>query len=190
MLQILSAILNKYYSFKEPFGSDWTFWYIRESSTAIITTNLPSTWHLFRVVFHLKSFNGKTSGARTSEATRYRSRGGYGGGYGNGRSTLASRLTRSESQEEINRSYQIPLKIYQQQEIHVKTETLGPDKAKSPNSDSLSNNSLSDTVSDTGSVDITAGRGRQTSIVPSGGRGVDLPLHDAKSGLVTTCTGV
>lgn len=100
---------------------------------------------------------------------------------------LASRLTRSESQEEINRSYQIPLKIYQQQEIHVKTETLGPEKGKSPNSDNLSNKSSCDTASDTGSVDITAGRGRQTSVVAGGG---DLPLHDVKSGLVTTCARV
>ncbi|KAL2753522.1 hypothetical protein ACRALDRAFT_2029333 [Sodiomyces alcalophilus JCM 7366] len=33
---ILCAVLNKFYSFTEPFGQDWTFWYIRESSTALI----------------------------------------------------------------------------------------------------------------------------------------------------------
>lgn len=30
---ILAAILNKYYSFTHPFGSQWTYWYVRESST-------------------------------------------------------------------------------------------------------------------------------------------------------------
>ncbi|KHN95586.1 UbiD family decarboxylase [Metarhizium album ARSEF 1941] len=57
---ILSAILSKFYSFNEPFGSTWTHWYIRESSTAIIAANLPLTWTVFRRLFHLSSFNNSS----------------------------------------------------------------------------------------------------------------------------------
>jgi hypothetical protein len=54
---ILAAILNKYYSFTHPFGSQWTYWYVRESSTAIIVSNLPFIWTLLRRMFNLKSFD-------------------------------------------------------------------------------------------------------------------------------------
>ncbi|KAF2096728.1 hypothetical protein NA57DRAFT_21491, partial [Rhizodiscina lignyota] len=47
---ITAAVLNKYYSFTNPYGSLWTFWYIREASTATIVANLPYTWHLIRRV--------------------------------------------------------------------------------------------------------------------------------------------
>ncbi|KJK80635.1 hypothetical protein H634G_04875 [Metarhizium anisopliae BRIP 53293] len=66
---ILSAVLNKYYSFTQPYGSQWTFWYIRESSTAIIVANLPLTWTLIRRVFSVGSFRGG-SGRRSSAAIR------------------------------------------------------------------------------------------------------------------------
>jgi hypothetical protein len=58
---ILAAILNKYYSFTHPFGSQWTYWYVRESSTAILVANLPFTWTLLRRIFNLKSFDSATS---------------------------------------------------------------------------------------------------------------------------------
>lgn len=38
---ILAAILNKVYSFSQPFGAAWTYWYTRESSTALLVANLP-----------------------------------------------------------------------------------------------------------------------------------------------------
>ncbi|KAK7924085.1 hypothetical protein PG985_006139 [Apiospora marii] len=134
-LQILAAVLNKYYSFNQPFGSAWTFWYVRESSTAIIVTNLPSTWTLCRRVFNLRSFHGKSSGARTSEAANSRF---ARSGYGNGRSHLSSTerriITRSESQEQIfhddGLDLPIPLKIYQQHEVSIKTERVGDSDGK------------------------------------------------------------
>jgi hypothetical protein len=67
--QILCAVLNKYYSFTQPYGSQWTFWYIRESSTAIIVANLALTWTLIRKIFSVGSFRGGT-GRRPSEARR------------------------------------------------------------------------------------------------------------------------
>ncbi|OBS15527.1 hypothetical protein FPOA_13651 [Fusarium poae] len=53
-------------SFNEPFGSNWTFWYIRESSTAIITANLPYIWTLLRRIFKARFFSGSTYGKSTN----------------------------------------------------------------------------------------------------------------------------
>ncbi|KAL9081462.1 MAG: hypothetical protein Q9157_000020 [Trypethelium eluteriae] len=53
---IFAAVLNKYYSFNQPFGSQWTYWYVRESSTAMIVANLPFLWTLLRRMFKLGSF--------------------------------------------------------------------------------------------------------------------------------------
>ncbi|KAJ4168928.1 hypothetical protein NW754_010859 [Fusarium falciforme] len=58
---IVSAVLNKYYSFTDPFGADWTVWYIRESSTALIAANLPLTWPLVRQVMHISTSNQSSS---------------------------------------------------------------------------------------------------------------------------------
>ncbi|KAK8088698.1 hypothetical protein PG997_003659, partial [Apiospora hydei] len=135
--QILAAVLNKFYSFHQPFGSEWTFWYIRESSTAIIVTNLPSTWTLCRRVFNLRSFHGKSSGARTSEAAKSRfTRSGYGNGRSHISSTERRIITRSESQEQIfhddGLDVPIPLKIYQQHEVSIKTERVGDSEGGKP----------------------------------------------------------
>lgn len=47
---IVAAMLNKIYSFTDPFGSEWTYWYVRESSTALLVGNLPFVWALWRRV--------------------------------------------------------------------------------------------------------------------------------------------
>ncbi|ENH68903.1 hypothetical protein FOC1_g10000683 [Fusarium oxysporum f. sp. cubense race 1] len=52
---IVSAFLNKYCSFTDPYGPNWTFWYIRESSTSLIVANLPLTWPFFRRVMHINT---------------------------------------------------------------------------------------------------------------------------------------
>jgi hypothetical protein len=62
---ILASVLNKYYSFIHPFGSQWTYWYIRESSTAMIIANLPFTWTLLRRMFKLQAFDGEGNTQRT-----------------------------------------------------------------------------------------------------------------------------
>ncbi|KAF5254852.1 hypothetical protein FOXYS1_14342 [Fusarium oxysporum] len=38
-----------------PYGPNWTFWYIRESSTSLIVANLPLTWPFFRRVMHINT---------------------------------------------------------------------------------------------------------------------------------------
>ncbi|KAF2765491.1 hypothetical protein EJ03DRAFT_206755 [Teratosphaeria nubilosa] len=53
---ILAAVLNKVYSFTLPFGSLWTYWYVRESSTALLVANLPFVW----------TFWGRVTGSKTS----------------------------------------------------------------------------------------------------------------------------
>jgi phosphate starvation-inducible membrane PsiE len=61
---IIAAVLNKYYSFTQPYGGGWVFWYTRESSTAVIVANLPFTWTLLRRVFKVGAFD-EGGGART-----------------------------------------------------------------------------------------------------------------------------
>jgi hypothetical protein len=53
---MLCAILSKHLSFTQPFSAEWVFWYCRESSTAMIVTNMPYSWALIRRAFGLKSF--------------------------------------------------------------------------------------------------------------------------------------
>ncbi|TVY36636.1 hypothetical protein LOCC1_G006789 [Lachnellula occidentalis] len=62
---ILCAVLNKYYSFAHPFSPQWTFWYIREASTAIYVANMPMCWALMRRLFNLRSFNLSSNNSRS-----------------------------------------------------------------------------------------------------------------------------
>lgn len=55
---ILAAILNKVYSFTEPFGAMWTYWYVRESSTALLVANLPFVWTFWRRLSGTRTVNG------------------------------------------------------------------------------------------------------------------------------------
>ncbi|TVY32772.1 hypothetical protein LSUB1_G007143 [Lachnellula subtilissima] len=62
---ILCAVLNKYYSFANPFSPQWTFWYIREASTAIYVANMPMCWALIRRLFNLRSFMLSSNNSRS-----------------------------------------------------------------------------------------------------------------------------
>jgi hypothetical protein len=127
---ILSAILNKYYSFNDAFGSDWTFWYVRESSTALITANLPYIWTLLRRLFNLKSFAGYSHKRSTNPSTNFRSDFSR-----NPRSAARAGDTtihRLDSEEQINSTYVMPLKIYQRHEVEVSSEEANPDDRRSP----------------------------------------------------------
>lgn len=129
----------------DPYGSEWIYWYIREVSTAIITANLPLTWTFMQRVFRLGSFHakyGKSSGQRTGEATN-RLRSAYGNLSSRTREEPAARtrtglndidISPSESQEQINGGYSIPLKIYQKNEVHITSEQIDvKDGRTSPN---------------------------------------------------------
>jgi hypothetical protein len=54
---IVAAALNKYYSFTNPFGTQWTIWYLRESYTAILCANLPLIYPLIQKVFKLRNWH-------------------------------------------------------------------------------------------------------------------------------------
>ena len=52
---IVAAILNKVYSFSDPFSDEWVYWYVRESSTALVVANLPFVWLFYRKIFRIRS---------------------------------------------------------------------------------------------------------------------------------------
>jgi hypothetical protein len=54
---IAAAALNSYYSFSDPYGGTWMFWYVRESSMAIIVANIPFTWTIIRELFEVGDFD-------------------------------------------------------------------------------------------------------------------------------------
>ncbi|KAF2724149.1 hypothetical protein K431DRAFT_282416 [Polychaeton citri CBS 116435] len=66
---VIAAILNKIYSFTEPFGSAWTYWYLRESSTAMIVANLPFVWTLWRKLTGIKSTS--QAGPESSDPSKF-----------------------------------------------------------------------------------------------------------------------
>tara|TARA_R110002003_G_scaffold117_13_gene10409 strand:- start:10118 stop:11269 length:1152 start_codon:yes stop_codon:yes gene_type:complete len=73
---IIASILNSYYSFVNPYKQTWVFWYVRESSTAILVANMPFTWTILRELFDLGTFDGNNPppwtyhSARTAQGRR------------------------------------------------------------------------------------------------------------------------
>lgn len=140
MFQILSAVLNKFYSFTEPFGSAWVFWYVRESSTAILTANIPFTWTLLQRAFNIGSFAGSSRG---------RSRTTYQQFHHSNTATISRKPPRPEDDLERNDSQEqiVPLEIWQNVQLSVHTSTLMDDKKK-PTVTESGVESLSDSKSD------------------------------------------
>ncbi|KAH6892869.1 hypothetical protein B0T10DRAFT_481057 [Thelonectria olida] len=128
---IVSAILNKFYSFNDPFGANWTFWYIRESSTALITANLPYIWTLLRRLFNLRSFAGSSHKRSTQPSTRCRSDFSH-GVHSQVRANPQGTLHRLDSEEQINNTYSMPLKVYQRHEVEISSEEATPGYRRSP----------------------------------------------------------
>ncbi|KAI1247427.1 hypothetical protein MGN70_011317 [Eutypa lata] len=170
---VLSAILNKYYSFNAPFASDWTYWYIRESSTAIITTNLPLTYTLVRIALNFFGLGSKLSTARKSHPGSH-FRPSYGTRISsNARSGEAANFDRSDSQEEINREYGVPLRIYQKHEVRFSSHTIET-RAERADRMQVVPESLRDTT--------TSKKPR-----PSGEESDDAASKDSAVGVVTVC---
>lgn len=81
---ITASILNSYYCFRNPYQATWIYWYVRESSTAILVANLPFTWTILRRFFEVGDFDEtnpppwtyhtytprKASGSRTAHSHR------------------------------------------------------------------------------------------------------------------------
>ncbi|KAF2967503.1 hypothetical protein GQX73_g6070 [Xylaria multiplex] len=127
-----AAIANKFYSFTEPFGDSWVYWYVRESSTALIVANIPFLWTTVRFAFRLTTSRGSPTSKADTPA-------GLAAAYGHNakninHNTVISRGSRGmdfetdfrplDSQEDMKYfSDNVPLKIYKRQEISVTTET-------------------------------------------------------------------
>ncbi|KAI0196986.1 hypothetical protein F4808DRAFT_297993 [Astrocystis sublimbata] len=131
LFTIGAAIANKFYSFTEPYGSQWTYWYVRESSTAIIVANIPFLWTIMRFFFRLTSFSGSRATGKVDTPA-----GGLGAQYGHNakgikHNTVISRGSLGgdmnfeplKSTEDI-KYYEdnVPLKIYRRHEIHITCE--------------------------------------------------------------------
>jgi hypothetical protein len=123
LYQILSACLNKYYSFTQPFSPIWTFWYVRESSTAVLVSNLPYTWTLLRRIFGLSSFSGSTKSGTGNPSRSRRTRQDNteltSQTHIKNRMFWDSKNSRSESQQDIAKPDNGSLKIWQATEFTV-----------------------------------------------------------------------
>ncbi|KAF1962272.1 hypothetical protein CC80DRAFT_487777 [Byssothecium circinans] len=69
---VVAAVLNKYYSFSNPFGSEWPEWYLRESYTALLCANLPLTYPLIQRIFKLRNWSHNSYGGDYLSGTRNR----------------------------------------------------------------------------------------------------------------------
>ncbi|KAI9371578.1 hypothetical protein BJX61DRAFT_548169 [Aspergillus egyptiacus] len=136
---ILCSILSKYYSISQPYGMKWLDWYVREAATAVIVSNMPQTWTLFRRMFNWKAFLQQSSYNRTQNKystrrldsstiplSRFRR--------GDEKSQFRSTIDPTESGEHIN--YPGPLEIWAHRQFHVTNEV---DETR--RSDSLSQSS-------------------------------------------------
>lgn len=85
---ILSAVLNKWYSFTQPFGAQWTYWYVRESSTALLVANLPFVWTFWRrITGHPRSIKGASRNDSLSPQDALSKNGNGAGSDDNGKAT-------------------------------------------------------------------------------------------------------
>ncbi|KAI3325645.1 hypothetical protein HD806DRAFT_490848 [Xylariaceae sp. AK1471] len=130
LFTIGAAVANKFYSFSEPYGSSWTYWYIRESSTALIVANVPFLWTTLRFAFNLHSFHGGPTSKKTDVPAGLGAAYGHNSRYVKHNTTIsrgsrglefAADFTPLDSQEDI-KFYNIPLKIYKRQEVHITSE--------------------------------------------------------------------
>ncbi|KAI0439486.1 hypothetical protein F4803DRAFT_554017 [Xylaria telfairii] len=143
-----AAVANKFYSFNEPYGAQWTYWYVRESSTALIVANIPFLWTILRYCFKLTSFSG-------SRAPRADLPAGLGTAYGHNamgvehntvisrgsQADLAASFESLKSHEDIKYyNDNVPLKIYRRQEIHITSETSDGSEHTRPSQDRISQN--------------------------------------------------
>ncbi|KAF3046422.1 hypothetical protein E8E12_008489 [Didymella heteroderae] len=111
LFTVVAAVLNKYYSFENPFGTDWVLWYLRESYTALLCANLPLTYPLIQRVFKLRNWSSFTGESHSLQAAGTNTRGT--GNFGTARShshwvsqnksrPKSKHLRDTESQEDIN----------------------------------------------------------------------------------------
>jgi len=96
---IISATLSKYYSFTNPTGAMWSFWYTRESSTSMLVANIPFVYTLMRRVFNLRSLDSTNAYGSRSRSKRT---GGHTANTANGtvRDRMNTLLSRNRDDDE------------------------------------------------------------------------------------------
>ncbi|APA07083.1 hypothetical protein sscle_02g018530 [Sclerotinia sclerotiorum 1980 UF-70] len=125
---ISSAAANKYYSFANPFGIMWTYWYIREASTVMIITNMPMCWPLARKLFGLRSWSGSIERTKSKSKTspkKYLSTILTGSKFGNKKENSAYRSESREGIFDVNAGVSgrsIGLEIWESREVSVRNE--------------------------------------------------------------------
>lgn len=55
-MQILIAILNRYYNFSNPNDLIYTYWYVAEVATAVYVGNIPLCWQFIAHIFRMGSW--------------------------------------------------------------------------------------------------------------------------------------
>ncbi|KAH6638096.1 hypothetical protein C7974DRAFT_154186 [Boeremia exigua] len=121
LFTVVAAVLNKYYSFSNPFGNDWVLWYLRESYTALLCANLPLTYPLIQRVFNLRNWSSHSGESHSIQAAGTNTRGTNTFGTARSHSHWVSQnktrtkskiyrddLRAAESQEEINDPFRNP----------------------------------------------------------------------------------
>jgi len=56
LVQVLIAILNRYYNFTNPNDLVYTYWYVAEVATAVYVGNIPLCWQFIAHVFRMNSW--------------------------------------------------------------------------------------------------------------------------------------
>ena len=144
----MCAILSKYYSFTNPFSAQWTFWYIREASTALLVANMPMCWSLMRRLFNIRSFNNSSYGQSHTGPTTNGGRGFSSKKNGTLLSSVVAtktnkaenrgnvswweregngtQLGKTESEENIVDQKPVPLEIWASKQFDVDRESIIP----------------------------------------------------------------
>lgn len=65
----MAAVLNRYYNFSQKYSLVYLDWYVGEVFTAVIVTNIPLMWPLFRRLFTLDSWGECTGSGHTDTST-------------------------------------------------------------------------------------------------------------------------
>lgn len=64
ILNVIIAVLNRYYNFNNPDDLGYVYFYVAEVATAVVVGNLPLCWPLFRRIVHGSSWSQDASSGK------------------------------------------------------------------------------------------------------------------------------
>jgi hypothetical protein len=74
VLNIIIAVLNRYYNFNNPDDLGYVYFYVAEVATAVFVGNIPLCWPLFRRIVRGSSWSRDTSSGKTDDPNKPRTR--------------------------------------------------------------------------------------------------------------------